>query len=46
MIDCGSDVGCDICRFFTGNAIREFGADAFRASRSDTTANANRKDNK
>ena len=33
VIDCGSDVGRDICRIFTGYAIREFGEDAFRVSR-------------
>ena len=32
VIDCGSDVGRDICRIFTGFAIREYGEDAFKVS--------------
>ena len=32
VIDCGSEVGRDICRMFTGFALREFGEDAFRVS--------------
>ncbi len=36
VIDCGSDVGRDICRVFTGYAIRELGEDAFRVSRANS----------
>jgi hypothetical protein len=35
VIDSGSDVGRDICRMFTGFAIREFGDAAFDVSRAD-----------
>ena len=33
VIDTGSDVGRDICRMFTGFAIREFGESAFTVCR-------------
>ena len=33
VIDAGSDVGRDICRMFTGFAIREFGESAFSVGR-------------
>jgi len=33
VIDAGSEVGRDICRMFTGFAIREFGESAFTVSR-------------
>jgi len=36
VIDCGSDVGRDICRIFTGFAIREYGEDAFKVARTGT----------
>ena len=32
VIDCGSDVGRNICRIFAGFAIREFGEDSFSVS--------------
>ena len=35
VIDAGSDVGRDICRMFTGFAIREFGEAAFSVCRVD-----------
>ncbi len=34
LIDAGSDVGRDICRIFTGFAIREYGESAFKVGRS------------
>lgn len=37
VIDCGSDVGRDVCRIFGGFAIREFGEDAFEVSRTGTS---------
>lgn len=33
VIDAGSEVGLDICRMFTGFAIREFGESAFTVTR-------------
>ncbi len=33
VIDVGSDVGRDICRIFTGFAIREFGETSFKVTR-------------
>jgi hypothetical protein len=33
VIDAGTDVGRDICRIFTGFAIREFGEEAFTVVR-------------
>ena len=33
VIDAHTDVGRDICRIFTGFAIRELGEDAFRVER-------------
>ena len=42
VIDCESDVGHDICRIFTGYAIREFGEDAFKVSRTGKTSCANK----
>jgi len=38
VIDAGSDVGRDICRMFTGFAIREFGESAFNVCRADTVS--------
>ena len=35
VIDATSDVGRDICRVFTGFALREFGESAFSVSRVD-----------
>lgn len=35
VIDISSDVGRDICRVFTGFAIREFGETAFTVRRTD-----------
>ena len=35
VIDAASEVGWDICRMFTGFAIREFGESAFSVSRVD-----------
>ena len=32
-IDATTDVGRDVCRIFTGFAIREFGEDAFKVER-------------
>jgi hypothetical protein len=40
VIDSGSDVGRDICRMFTGFAMREFGEAAFSVSRTDSIPNA------
>jgi hypothetical protein len=40
VIDAGSDVGRDICRMFTGFAMREFGEAAFSVSRADSVPNA------
>lgn len=36
VIDAGSDVGRDICRIFTGFAIREFGEAAFAVERAES----------
>jgi len=33
VIDASTEVGRDICRIFTGFAIKEFGEDAFRVER-------------
>lgn len=33
VVDAGSDVGRDICRIFTGFAIREFGETSFKVTR-------------
>ena len=33
VIDAGTQVGHDICRVFTGFAIKEFGEDAFKVER-------------
>jgi hypothetical protein len=35
VIDAGSEVGQDICKMFTGFAIREFGESAFIVRRAD-----------
>ncbi len=40
VIDAGSDVGRDICRMFTGFAIREFGETAFSVQRAAKSADA------
>ncbi len=40
VIDSGSDVGRDICRAFTGFAIRAFGDAAFSVSRADRVPKA------
>ena len=40
VIDAASDVGRDICRMFTGFAIREFGEGAFSVSRADNVPHA------
>ena len=37
VIDAGDDVGRDIVRIFTGFVIREFGEEAFKVSRMETT---------
>ena len=37
VIDATSQVGRDICRIFTGFAIREFGEDAFQVRRIEVT---------
>lgn len=44
VIDAGSDVGQDICRMFTGFAIREFGESAFSVCRVDSLAGAETED--
>jgi len=33
VVDAGTQVGHDICRIFTGFAIKEFGEDAFKVER-------------
>jgi hypothetical protein len=40
VIDAATDVGRDICRLFTGFAMREFGEDAFRVDRIEVTPDA------
>jgi hypothetical protein len=37
VIDASTQVGQDICRIFTGFAIREFGEDAFQVERLEPT---------
>ena len=40
VIDAGSEVGRDICRMFTGFAMREFGEAAFSVCRANSVPNA------
>jgi len=35
VVDAGTQVGHDICRIFTGFAIKEFGEDAFKVRRAE-----------
>ncbi|MCK4415102.1 MAG: hypothetical protein KAY32_16340 [Candidatus Eisenbacteria sp.] len=44
VIDSGSDVGRDICRMFTGFAIREFGEAAFSVCRANSVPEAGTED--
>lgn len=44
VIDAGTDVGRDICRMFTGFAIREFGEDAFQVRRAESTPSTETKE--
>jgi len=37
VVDAGTQVGQDICRIFTGFAIKEFGEDAFKVRRLERT---------